>query len=264
MTKVDCPVDGKGDINFDKAENGVITCGLTGNNLDSLQTLKLRNSADATDTKTASGAVTTTTSSGSKNSKASFTLDSLGLLSAKVYKVYGITKDGIENGGDQLVHLSVEAYLLPTCKPEPNTLDVDAMLSVNAKPVVVTSKGYHLDGLLSIRFAKAAEDKTNAKVTAFDVAVDPGATPTQAQVTVKADDIKKANISGDFSTQKLELSVALISKDAPNAPIMTKQLLYLTKNAAPASAATPKKPGTPANGQKKGTANGTKPAAKPE
>jgi hypothetical protein len=264
LTKVDCPIDGKSDIDFDKAENGVITCGLTGNNLDSLQTLKLRNSADATDTKTASGTVTTTTSSGSKNSKASFTLDSLGLLPAKVYKVYGVTKDGVESGGDQLAHLSIEPYLPPTGKPEPNTLDLDAMLSANAKPVVVTFKGYHLDGLQSIRFAKAAEDKTNAKITAFDVAVGPGAAPTQTQVTVKPDDIRKANISGDFSTQKLELSVALISKDAPNAPIMTKQLLFVTKNATPAAAETPKKPETPASGQRKGAAKGTKPSTEPE
>jgi len=78
VTKIDCPRDAIDDLDFDKAENGALTCTLTGSNLDKVQTLKLRNSADATDTKTASGTVTTTTSANSTITKASFTLDALG------------------------------------------------------------------------------------------------------------------------------------------------------------------------------------------
>jgi hypothetical protein len=76
-------------------------------------------------------------------------------------------------------------------------------------------------------------------VTPFDVSVGPGATVTQASITVKPDDAKKAKLTGDFTTQKIEFSMALISKDAPNTPIATKEVLYGTGNLTPAPAKKP-------------------------
>jgi hypothetical protein len=230
LAKIDCPTDDKGDVDFDKADNGSLTCTLTGTNLDKVQTLKLRNSADATDTKTASGTVTTTTSNSSKVTKASFTLDSLGALPAKLYKVSTVTQDGVETPGNQVVHLSAEPYIPATGKPDPNSVNLAELVGANAKPVPIALKGFHLDDLQSVRFAKAADDKSPASVTPFDVSVDQGATVSQAQVTITAEDVKKAKISGDFATQKLELSISLLSKDAPNTPIATKQVLYGTGN----------------------------------
>jgi hypothetical protein len=246
---MDCPVDDKADVDFDKAESGTFTCTLSGSNLDQVQTLKLRNSADAADTKTASGTVTSTTSGSSKTTKVAFTLDALGGLPAKVYKVYTVTKDGVESGGDQLIHLGSGPYLPAEGKPDPNTLNLADLLGKNGKPIPVTLKGYHLDSLQAVRVAKAVDDKTNASVTAFDVSVEPGATATQARITLKPDDVKKAKVTGDFTTQKLTLSVALIPKDALNTPIVTKQVLFGTGNVA-AAASPPKKTTPPAKGGK--------------
>jgi hypothetical protein len=240
LTKIDCPVDNKGDVDFDKAENGTINCTLTGNNLDQVQTLKLRNATDATDTKTGTGTVTTTTSGSSKSTKVGFPLDTLGALPAKAYKVYTVTKDGVEGGGDQQLHFaSGQPYLPADGKPDPNTVNLADLLGKSGKPIPITLKGYHLDILQAVRFAKSATDKTSATVTPFDVTVASGATPTQAQISVTPDDVKKAKVSGDFTTQKLELSIAMISKDAPNSPIATKQVLYGTGNLTPAPAKKP-------------------------
>ncbi len=239
LTKIDCPVDTKGDVDFDKAENGTINCTLTGNNLDQVQTLKLRNATDATDTKTATGTVTTTTSGSSKTSKVAFQLDTLGGLSAKSYKVYTITKDGVEGGGDQQIHFaSGQPYLPADGKPDPNTVNLADLLGKSGKPIPITLKGYHLDILQAVRFAKSATDKTSATVTPFDVTVASGATPTQAQISVTPDDVKKAKVTGDFTTQKLELSIALISKDTPNTPFATKQVIYGTGKITSAVAST--------------------------
>jgi hypothetical protein len=242
VTKIDCPKDELEDVDFDKGDNGALTCILTGSNLDKIQTLKLRNSADATDTKTANGNVITTTSANSTITKASFTLDALGALPAKLYKVYTVAQDGVESGGDQVIHLSAQAYLPAQGKPDPNSVNLEDLLGKNPKSISITLKGYHLDALQAVRLAKAVDDKTNASVTAFDVSVDPGPTAGQAQVTLKQDDVKKGKISGDFTTQKLELSIALISKDSPNVPIATKQVLYATGNVIAAPTATTKPP----------------------
>jgi hypothetical protein len=250
LMKIDCPADDKGDVDFDKAENSMITCTLTGNNLDQVQTLKLRNATDATDTKTGSGTVTTTTSGTSKTTKVAFPLETLGGLPAKSYKVYTVTKDGVEGGGDQQIHFANgQPYLPADSKPDPNTLNLADLLGKNGKPIPITLKGYHLDSLEAVRFAKSSNDKTNADVTPFDVSVEPGATSTQASITVKPDDVKKAKLTGDFTTQKIEFSVALVSKDAPNSPIVTKQVIYGTGNLTPTPVSAPaKKPTVAPNG----------------
>jgi hypothetical protein len=81
-------------------------------------------------------------------------LDTLGGLSAKAYKVYTVTKDGVEGGGDQQIHLaSGQPYLPADGKPDPNTLNLADLLGANGKPVPITVKGYHLDSLQAIRFA---------------------------------------------------------------------------------------------------------------
>jgi hypothetical protein len=259
LTKIDCPVDDKGDIDFDKAENGTITCTLSGSNLDQVQTLKLRNAADATDTKIASGTVTTTTNGSSKTTKTVFTLDVLGALPAKVYKVYTVTKDGIESGGDQLIHLaSGQPYLPANGKPDPNTLNLADLLGKNGKPISITLKGFHLDNLQAVRFVKSANDTTGAVVTTFDVPVDSGSNSTQAQITIKPDDAKKVNVTGsstDFTTKKLELSILLISKDAPNSPFATKQVIYGTGNLPSTPPIAPATKPAPANAKKPAAAS---------
>jgi hypothetical protein len=141
----------------------------------------------------------------------------------------------VETPTDQLDHLTAEPYLQASGKPDPTSVNIETLLSNNAKPVTVTLKGYHLDALQSVQFAKAADDKSKGSVTPFKIAVDQGATASQAQVTMTTANVKSGNISGDFTSQNLELSISLISKKAPNTPVVTKQVLYGTGKVAAAT-----------------------------
>jgi hypothetical protein len=136
LTKVDCPVDDKGDLKFDSAQSGSISCTLTGTNLDKVQKLKLRNAQDATDNKTADAAVST--SGDSKTAKALLQLDQVGPLNAKAYKVYTVTKDGVEDGGTQILHLDLQPFLSE--KPDPPEVDLAKLQAKDAQKVTITLK----------------------------------------------------------------------------------------------------------------------------
>jgi hypothetical protein len=136
LTKIDCGkfVDEKGDVKLDAAENGVISCQLVGTNIDKVAQLKLRNSKDATDTTTADGTVTT--SGQSKSGTASFQEAKLCALNAPEYKVYAVTSDGVESGGDQFLHFNDQ----PCLSADPSPAQVDL---ANAEQVTLT--GNRLD-----------------------------------------------------------------------------------------------------------------------
>ncbi len=233
LTKIDCPADGKGDVDFDQAENGNLTCPLTGTNLDKVQTLKLKNSADATDTNTASGTVTTKTSGNSKTTQAVFTLTSLGALSGKLYKVYTETTDGAEGGGDQPLHFSGEPYLPKTGKPTPPQINL-ADVQSSKDGVTVTLNGYHLDEVQSVQFAEPANGKIPGATMPVPLA--SGSTATAAKVAITSDNLKKSKISNGDQV----LSISLEWKDSPKTFHATGQTLSLTGklSAAPGTRST--------------------------
>jgi hypothetical protein len=235
LTKVDCPVDAAGDVDFDKAENGNLTCPLTGTNLDQVQALKLKNSENRTDTNTASGTVSTKTSGTSKTTQAVFTLASLGALPAKLYKVYTENTDGTEGGGDLPLNFSGDPYLPASGKPSPAEINLaDVQSSKDGVPV--TLSGYHLDQVQSVQFAGPANGNTPGPAMTIPLA--SGSTATTAKVAITAADLKKANITGQMA-----LSITLVLKAAPAAAAKTnKQTLSLTGK--PSAAPAPPPPAT--------------------
>src|SRR5258708_6826255 len=148
LSKIDCPVNDNGDVRLDSAKDGAVGCTLTGTNLDKIAQLKLRNYQDATDTKTTDGTVST--SGDSRSATASFSVDKLCELSANAYKAYTVTKDGVEGGGDQLLHFDSTTPLL-LGGPDPAQVDFGKLQVKDAKPVQITLKGCHLDKLKGIQ-----------------------------------------------------------------------------------------------------------------
>ena len=100
LTSIDCSgaKTDSGDIDFDKAENGKITCNVVGTNLDKVQLIKLRNS-NPQDTATASGSLS------SDFKKVTFLADDLGALNGKLYKANPLSKDGVETEGKATLNL---------------------------------------------------------------------------------------------------------------------------------------------------------------
>ena len=215
LTKIECPVDDNGDVKLDSAKDSAITCTLTGTNLDKVAQLKLRNSQDATDTTTADGAVTT--SGDPKSAKASFAVDKMGALNASAYKVYTVTKDGVEGGGDQLLHFNSAPSLL--AGPDPAKVDLGNLQAKDAKPVQITLKGHHLDKLTGILLS-AASVSINLPINGTPAA-------SAATVSLGADNIKGKIPAGDYTTNSLQLAISLQSSAAAT-PAQTSQILVGT------------------------------------
>ncbi len=234
LTKIDCPVDSAGDVDFDKAENGNITCPLTGTGLDKVQSLTLKNEAQQTDPKTASGMLDTASKGNATNRNVSFTLDSLGGLPAKKYEGFMETTDGAAPvDSHKTLNFGGNPYLPMTGKPNPVQVDF-ANVQSSTTGVTVTLDGYHLDQAQSVNFVST---KTPSKTISIALASDSSA--TVAKVAITSDALKKASISS--SDLPLTLTIALQPKAAGAAAMATKQTLSLTGTTpAPAPASTPK------------------------
>jgi len=236
LTDINCPKDSAGDIEFDKAENGNITCPLTGTNLDKLQSLTLKNAAQLTDTKTANGKVDPSSKGNSTNRNVFFTLDSLGNLPAKRYEVFMETTDGGESDSGKPLNFNGDPYLPPPPAGKPNPAEIDfADVQKSTAGVTVTVNGYHLDQAQSLDFVSTG----TAKKTITKVSLTSDSTATVAKVAITSDAMKKASISS--SDLPLTLTISLEPKTSGAAAIPTKQTLSLTGTAAPATpAAAPK------------------------
>jgi hypothetical protein len=214
LSKIDCPVDAKGDIDFSKAANNGITCSLTGQNLDKVAKLKLRDS----DTQTADATVTT--SGDAKSAKAFFSMDQIGPLGQKTYKVFTVTKDGIENGGSQVLHFNLE----PLLSADPDAVPLDKLTDAKST-VTVTLKGYHLDKVTKIKLSESESPD--------DVKIEKDAGKVSG--TTASFDLSAADGTQFAGTGKMY--IFLISKDQASVDISTGRVLV-------ASGKTPVKPTT--------------------
>jgi hypothetical protein len=245
ISKIDCPADDQGDLKFDSAKDGAISCKLTGTNLDKAEKIKLRNAQDATDTKTAEGSVST--SGDSKAATASLVLDQLCPLNGKAYKVYTVTKDAIEDGGNQIVHLNVDPRL--TAPPDPATVDVAKLKGKGAQKVTITLTGCHLDKLKEIELTGT-----------FTVPRLPAETHEANKATVSLGPDQVKSIVGDLTSTKAPL-ISLFSTDAPGTSIPTSKSLGLTGKVETPAPAKPAKAGPkPPPTAKKAPATGKPPA----
>lgn len=234
LTKIDCPVDDKGDVKLDSAKDGAIGCTLTGSNLDKAAQLTLRNYQDATDTKTADGTVST--SGDSKSAKASFTVDKLCELTANAYKVYTVTKDGVEGGGDQLLHLDSATPLL-FAGPTPALVDIDKLQAKDAKPVQIALKGCHLDKVTGVELTGGAQ--------IIDLKMVEGTlTTSAASFSVGLDDIKsKITPSHSYTTDSpLTLSISLQTSESATPNKTVQKLSFTGELKTATSAQTAKQP----------------------
>jgi hypothetical protein len=174
LSKVDCPVDDKGNVKLDSAQNGAIPCTATGTNLDKVSQLKLRNSQDATDTNTAVGNVAI--SGDSKSAKVSFPVDKLGALAASAYKVYTVTNAGVENGGNAILHFSDQPMLTDV---SPAKVD---QVKLSQQPISLS--GYHLDKLSDVCLSPSvASDGSTVRVSDASTAPTTKATLDVSTVT---------------------------------------------------------------------------------
>ena len=212
ITKIDCAVDGQGNVDFSKASNGVITCDVAGQNLDKAAKLKLRNSQDQSDTKTADGSMTT--SGDPKTAKASFSLDQIGVLNQKAYKVFTVTKDGAENDGKQILHFSLEPTLsaAPTGKDIP--LALDKLTAKGATSVSIPLNGYHLDKLAGVHLGSSAKEVSAGDSLSIDENVKPKSASEASFDFTPADAAKVP--PGDYTAKQFEMYIFLVSKDNPD------------------------------------------------
>jgi hypothetical protein len=224
LTKLDCPVDDKGNVKFDSATNGTLACTVTGTNLDKVAQLKLRNSQDAADTAVGEGTVST--SGDSKTAKASFDIGKLGALNAKAYKAYTVTGDGVEADSGQLLHLDDAPYLTSAAS-NPSPIDLAKLQAKDAAKVALTLKGYHLDKLTEV-------DLTGNGASTIKLPVGSSAAASEVTLSLGPDDIKGKIPSGVANP---ELTITLIPS-SPNSP--TQKLSFTGQVPAPAPAPTSK------------------------
>jgi hypothetical protein len=214
LTKIECPKTDAGDLDFDKAEKGSLSCTLSGTNLDKVQTVKLRNSDNPSET--ASGIVSP--GADSKSATVSFPLDQLGALKGKLYKAYIVSKDGVEYGGDLTLNLAQTSsgnpipFLPKDAKPDP------AEITLDKPPAKISLKGFHLDQMKSVQFG----DDDN-KIGPLAVS---NTTATTAEVKLTTADTKQVK------NNVVTLSIYLFSKDTPNTPIPTGQSVSIKSQAS--------------------------------
>src|SRR5208282_5105950 len=90
-------------------KTGTLSCEVTGEGLDKVATLRLRNAQDATDTDTADGTVTV--SGDASKAKVTFQIPKLGGLEKPAYKVYMVSTTGVESFANQTLHFDLNPFV---------------------------------------------------------------------------------------------------------------------------------------------------------
>jgi hypothetical protein len=183
ITQLNCPANDMGNILFNKT--ATVSCDITGEGLDKVATLRLRNAQDATDTDTADGPVTV--SGDATKAKVTFQISKLCGLNKPAYKVYTVTSTGVEAFANQTLHFDLNPFVTDLT---PNT-----SIDPNATPTMsFTLKGCHLDKIAKVQLFEGTYKSGDKALLPYDL--DAGGTATQAAFAVKAadDDLKtKAN-----------------------------------------------------------------------
>jgi hypothetical protein len=223
ITELKCPTDDLGNLQFNKA--GTLSCDLTGEGLDKIATLRLRNAQDATDTDTADG--TLTVSGDPTKAKVTFQLSKLGNLNKPAYKVYAVTTTGVETFANQTVHLSLNPYETDVTPAGPVDPSKEASIQY-------TMKGFHLDKVAKINLYEGGYDaNTNPKpLVTYDPA--PGVTANQLIFTLKSadDDLKKKA----ETSSGLKLQIAFTPKNSSSIIPNEDSITFQSTAAAPPAA----------------------------
>ena len=213
ITQMECPQDAAGNLDFSKAAGMSLKCTVTGDKLDKVASVRLRNAKDATDSATADAPLTV--SGDNTKGDVLFPLDVLGSLAAPLYSVYAVDKKGIESKSAVSVHLG----LLPVLTSfTPETIEVGK--NQTSATISITAKGYHLDQVDAIEFSLAG-NTVDKKYTP-----DPGVrSATAFSFTLKTADFQ----SGVPAGQTENYDVTLFANGAPGAPSFAKLVVMNTK-----------------------------------
>lgn len=196
LTAVNCQEDKLGNVDFNKQANGAVSCDVTGQNLDQVPTLRLRNAQNPLDSKTAEGSVTV--SGDSTAAKASFPLAQIGPLDQPAYKVYPVTKDSVEGAAGPTLHFALTAFVYPA----EQSFDLSKLNGNGDVPIT----GFHLDHVTQLQFAK---DSEGPQATDVDVK-----TPAEAQLTFSFK--PSATLIADFTkspSTSVTVKATLITSD---------------------------------------------------
>jgi len=226
LSQIECPADAYGNMDLNKAVGDMLTCSLTGQNLNKVAKLKLVNAKDSTDPAIVQGAVTV--SGDDTKGTVAFPVAGqagLGALNKPEYKIYTVTKEGIESSTNQTSHFGPNRPVLADIAPPSLDLAKDKL------PVTVSLTGYHLDQAATVRLAADSPAK-------FQEISLSNASSNSASFTLKATD---SVLQGDFTASPLILKLTLLTKDKTAEPVATaKQLTVKGKLIAPAPKIPPK------------------------
>jgi len=191
ITELKCPMDDLGNVLFNKT--GTVSCDVTGEGLDKIATLRLRDAQDATDTDTADGPVTV--SGDPTKAKVTFQLSKVGNLNKPAYRIYAVTTTGVETFANQTIHLDLNPFETDV---NPTVADPTKQTSMQ-----FTLKGFHLDRIAKVELFEGSYGKDTKPLLSYDP--DPGATANQASFTLKSsdDDFKKK--AGESSGEQLQI-----------------------------------------------------------
>jgi hypothetical protein len=221
LAAVDCPEDKLGNVDFSKQASGAVSCSVTGQNLDQVAKLRLRNAQDATDSKTAEGDVTV--NGDATSAKVSFPLSQIGPLDKTAYKVYSVTKNSVEDGGGQTLHFALSPFVQDDAT-KPAQIDLAKLDSTGSASVALS--GYHLDKVIKIDFKSTALGATSP---ANEVSVsNPSATSLTFSIK-PTDDLGKVV----KDTAAVTVTASLVTSNSPQPdPQPTASLKFIRSSAA--------------------------------
>jgi hypothetical protein len=243
LSLLTCPTDktGTGKLLISPTDT-TISCDATGQNLDKVALLRLRNLDDQTDPQTAEG--TMSVSGDPTKGKVAFPAAKLASLEKPAYKVYLVTASSVETSTDQVLHLDLTPSVDDSISPK----TADPSTSAKMK---FTLTGLHMSNIAEIQLFEGS-----AQTPVKTYKPDPGSNATQMSFTINAsdDDFKKKAQQGSGE----KLTVAILPSGSGSTPLKTTVTLTL---APAAKTSTPdKNPPSQGKGTNKPSLKKTNPA----
>jgi hypothetical protein len=241
LSLLTCPTDKAGKLLISPTDT-TISCDATGQNLDKVALLRLRNLDDQTDPQTAEG--TMSVSGDPTKGKVAFPAAKLASLEKPAYKVYLVTASSVETSTDQVLHLDLTPAV--DNKISPGTADP----STSAK-MKFTLTGLHMNNIAEIQLFEGS-GQTPVKT----YKPDPDSNTTQMSFTINAsdDDFKKKAQQGSGE----KLTIAILPSGSGSTPLKTTVTLTLAPAAK--TSTTDKNPPSQGKGTNKPSLKKTNPA----
>jgi hypothetical protein len=156
VTDIQCPKDAAGNVDLSKPSNGMITCRVTGDNLNKILKLKLENAKNAADIARPEATITPTSDESAID--ANFQVSDLAKAAGGTYNVFAVGKDGTETATGKNIFLNSSAPLVSAINP--------TSVDLAKPPTQINFTGSHLDKLTKLCFSTgSASGGQTASVT---------------------------------------------------------------------------------------------------